>query len=138
MVFRIKNIQFHRVYQGDFMNLKKYGIALLLFLGLFLFSNLLGTILGYFRLFSDAVADTITTVLVFISFFISGFYLGKKAEKKGWLEGLKIGLVVCFLFLLLRFLVYRQGMHLSSLLYYFLFLLTPIFGSMAGISQKKE
>ena len=73
-----------------------------------------------------------------LTLFLGGMYLGKNCEKKGWLEGIKIGLVVIFLFFLISYLGLDQGITLKSFLYYLILMASSMLGSMLGINKRQE
>jgi len=117
---------------------KKYGEAFLLvfiFLGFF---SMLSTLLGYFNITSLKVTEYLILFLTMTSLFIGGFFLGKRCEKKGWLEGIKIGSIIIFLFFLISYLGLDQGLNLKVFIYYLLLLASSVLGSMLGINKKVE
>ena len=73
---------------------------------------------------------------VFMYFFIILVYriMGKNSSKKGWLEGLKLGLMVCLLLFLFNILGLQNSIKLSAFLFYSILTITSIVGSMIGIS----
>lgn len=99
---------------------------------------MLSTLLGYFNITSLKVTEYLILFLTMISLFIGGFFLGKKCEKKGWLEGIKIGSMVIFLFFLISYLGLDQGFNIRVCIYYLLLLISSILGSMLGINKKEE
>lgn len=117
---------------------KKYGEAfLLVFIFLGFFSMLL-TLLGYFNITSSKITEYLILFLTMISLFIGGFFLGKKCGQKGWLEGIKIGSMVIFLFFLISYLGFDQGLNVKVCIYYLILLVSSILGSMIGINKKEE
>lgn len=117
---------------------KKYGEAfLLVFIFLGFFSMLL-TLLGYFNITSSKITEYLILFLTMVSLFIGGFFLGKKCEQKGWLEGIKIGSMVIFLFFLISYLGFDQGLNVKVCIYYLILLVSSILGSMIGINKKEE
>lgn len=116
---------------------KKYGEAFLLvfiFLGFF---SMMSTLLGYFNITSSKITEYLILFLTMISLFIGGFFLGKKCEQKGWLEGIKIGSMVIFLFFLISYLGFDQGLNVKVCIYYLILLVSSILGSMIGINKKE-
>ena len=89
------------------------------------------TLLNYFGFFSSVIKFLIPV----FSIFISSFILGNKSLKKGYVEGIKLGILVIFLFLVISFLfdkfIYYQ------LIYYFILLLCSCLGAMIGINRKR-
>lgn len=120
------------------MKYKKYGeCALLTIILLFIF-NLLTSIFNYFDFLPTNVIGPANIILTLLTLFIAGVFLGKKVDKKGWLEGIKIGLTIIFLFFLISYLGFDQGINLKSLIYYLTLLISPMLGSMIGINKRKE
>ncbi len=120
------------------MKYKKYGECALLILILLLIFNLLTSIFDYFDLLPANVVGPANIILTLLSLFIAGMFLGKKVEKKGWLEGIKIGAAVIFLFFLISYLGFDKGINLKSAIYYLTLLISPMLGSMIGINKKNE
>ncbi len=120
------------------MKYKKYGEAFLLVLIFLGFFSMASTLLGYFNITSLKVTEYLILFLTMISLFIGGFFLGKKCEQKGWLEGMKIGSIMIFLFFLIGYLGLDQGLNIRVCIYYLLLLISSVLGSMIGINKKEE
>ncbi len=120
------------------MKYKKYGEAFLLILVLLTFFSMLVTLLGYFNILSEKITQLSILFSTMITLFIGGVYLGKKSEKKGWLEGIKIGLFIVFLFFLISYLGLDQGINLKTFIYYLILIASSMLGSMLGINRKQE
>lgn len=117
-------------------SLKKYLLSILItFLSIFL-TLLLTTTLYYFNIISPTTYNILKIIFLLLSIFINSFILGKKALKKGYLEGIKLSLPIILLFLLTTLLT--KTFTFKVLLYYLIILITSSFGSMVGISRKKE
>ena len=138
MVHGIKNYSKTYFVIGDFMKYRKYGEAFLLSSILLFFFSMIVTLFGHFNLISSKMMQPILLFITMFSFFAGGLYLGVKCEKRGWLEGLKLGSFLAFLFFLISYLGFDQGMHLKTFLYYLLLLSSSILGSMLGISKQTE
>lgn len=118
-------------------NLKKYSMRLaytFLSLG---FSVLFITTLYYFNLINENTYKVFKIVVLIINLFISGFILGREAKSKGFLEGIKLGLMIIPIFLIVTLLI-KEPLKLTVILYYLIILITSTFGSMIGMSLKKE
>lgn len=120
------------------MKCKKYGEVFLLILVLLFIFSAITTLLGYYNVFTNKVIQPMSLFLTLLTFFLGGIFLGVRSEKRGWLEGLKLGLTTIFLFFLIRYLGFDQGMNLKGFLYYLLLLASPMLGSMIGINKRKE
>jgi putative membrane protein (TIGR04086 family) len=94
------------------------------------------TIFNYFGIINNSIMRIIKIVLVVISTFISAYLLGKVSKSKGYIEGLKLGLLVILLLVIMNLIF--SSFSLSKILYFLLILFTAILGSMIGINRKKE
>ena len=116
----------------------KYLKALLYtFIPLLIFTIIL-SILYYFNIMSDKSLNILKLITTVISLLIGGIYIGNKANKKGYLEGLKIGLVIIFLFFIISYLVFDKGIDIKESIYYLMLLASSIIGSMIGINKRKN
>ncbi len=73
-----------------------------------------------------------------VAVFTGSYILGSETDKKGYIEGLKFGIIIIFLFFVISFLAFDKGINLSSLLYYLIILGVSSSGSMVGINRKKS
>ena len=103
------------------------------------FSIILTCFFWTFLYYYDFVSDNVFTFSLFSSILISvfgnSFFLGKKSFKKGYLEGIKFGLLLIIPFALYSLIL--KKFYYRLFLYYFLMLLTAVFGSIVGINKKK-
>lgn len=118
--------------------LKILGKSFLYIVSILLISTLVVTILNYFNIFGSKLVTFFKIVITFISMFVGGFIMGKNSKQKGWLEGLKLGLIVLLILVLMNYLILRQSFELRNLVYYLILLSSTIFGSMIGINKKIE
>ena len=102
-------------------NLKKYTKRLLYTFLFLILSLLLLTTLYYFNLINENIYKVFKIIILIINIFISGFLLGKKANSKGYLEGIKLSLMVIFLFLIIT-LILKEPLILTILIYYLIIL----------------
>ena len=100
--------------------------------------NIVLSCLYYFNILSSKSLNIFNIILVMLSMFISGLYLGKKANKKGYLEGIKIGLIIIFLFFIISYLAFDKSINIKTFIYYTLLLISSTIGSMLGINRKKN
>lgn len=116
--------------------LKKYGLRFLYTFIIIIISLSITTALYYFNIINNGTYKILKITLVLLSIFINALILGKNAQQKGYLEGLKLSLIIPLFFVLT--LITKQPLKLRLLLYYLIILITSIFGSMIGISKKKD
>lgn len=117
--------------------LKKYGLRLLYTIISILVSILIITTLYYFNIISSATYNILKIVVLLINIFISSFILGKKAVSKGYLEGIKLSIMIIPILLMLS-LILGLSLKPRVIIYYLIIASTSIFGSMVGISRKRE
>ena len=115
----------------------KYIKSILLMLSIFLVLNLIITIFSYFDLFNDKVITIIKSIVVLITFLISGFYIGYKSKEKGYIEGIKLGLIIVGISVLLITIIPSIDFNLSTLIYYLVTIVLCTIGSTIGINIKK-
>lgn len=88
------------------------------------------------------VNSTITNFILFIYniclFVIYGFKNGIKSKEKGFLAGLRISLVMLAILVLINLILVQNLFNVTTLVYYFILLLSGTFGGMMGINKKKE
>lgn len=101
---------------------------------LFVFSFII-TILSYFNILNDKVTSVFKMLIPIISVLISGIFMGINSTKKGWLEGLKLGILICILLFLFN-LLGLNNFKINQLLFYGILIFTSIVGSIIGISKK--
>lgn len=118
--------------------LKLLGKSFLYIVSILLISTLVITILNYFNIFGSKIVTFFKIVIALISMFVGGFIMGRNSKQKGWLEGLKLGLIVLLILVLMNYLILRQSFELRNLVYYLILLASTIFGSMIGINKKSE
>lgn len=124
---------------GDYMRYLKniifsLGITIAV---LFIFTFIL-TILSYFNITSDSITTVFKMIIPIISILTSSIYLGINSTKKGWLEGLKLGIIICILLFLFNILGLNKNIKINQLLFYGILIFSSIVGSMIGISRKKS
>ncbi len=114
-------------------NLGKYfGVYLIVIFIFSLFLNLF----YYFNLISDTWLMILSFIIPLLFLFLISIALGKKATKRGFLEGLKLGGCVIFFYFLLYVLGFQGDISWKLALFYLIFLLTSVLGSMIGINKK--
>lgn len=103
---------------------------------LFIFTFIV-TIFSYFNILSYSITTMFKMLIPIISVLSSSIYLGIHSTKKGWLEGLKLGIIICLLIFLFNILGLNKNIKISQLLFYGILIFTSIVGSIIGISRKK-
>lgn len=114
--------------------LKNIGYILL---GL-LVMTIITTILNYFNILNSDLLKIISVILMGLSLLIGGYLTGNKANKKGYFEGIKFGLIMIIIILILNLLIFKNEFKLINILYYLGLLLLSTIGAMVGISRKKS
>lgn len=117
--------------------LKNLGKGFLFFVGATILTIFLLNTLYYFNILSDSILIVLSFFIPLFSLFLISFWLGKKASKRGYLEGLKLGGSAIFFYFLLFVLGFNGTLSIKLLLFYFIFILTSILGSMIGINKKE-
>lgn len=113
--------------------LKNIGYILVGIIGIVFIS----TILNYFNILGENVLNIMYIVTIIIALFIGGFLTGKKATKLGYLEGIKFGVIMIIIIIILN-LIFKNSFSLSSILYYVSLLFSSTVGSMLGIGLSKN
>ncbi len=114
--------------------MKKYLISYTYLLGSIIILTLILSIINYFIILPTNI---IKTIIPIISIFISSILLGKKSTKKAYLEGIKFSILyIVFIFLFTILIKYK--IKINIILYYFILILTSMFGSMIVINLKKK
>lgn len=94
------------------------------------------TIFNYFNIFSTKLISILKLLISVLGLFVFAYRLGKRSSKKGYLEGLKLGGLVTFIFLIISLL--SKSFEMKSIIYYLILILSSTLGSMIGINRKKE
>lgn len=118
--------------------LKKIGIALGISLATLLLTTLFISTLYYFNILGNKVFTVIELIVPLLSFLIGGIIIGRNSKSKGWLEGLKLGLILSILFLLISFLGFEIKFEIGNIIYYLIIVIITTFGSMIGINYQKK
>lgn len=114
---------------------KKILNSILTFFIIILVGTLIITLINYFSLLPSNIISILKLILPITSIFISSYKLGKQSEKKGYIEGLKLGIIIILIFIIL--ILFLDKLTIKSLLYYLILLLTSTLSSMIGINRKK-
>lgn len=112
--------------------LKNIGYS---FIGI-LITTIIITLLNYFGILSSTPLKIISIITIILSLFIGGYLTGRKANKKGYLEGIKFGLIMIVIILILNLLIFKNEFNLINILYYISLLFSSMIGGMFGIMKK--
>ncbi|MBE6144383.1 MAG: TIGR04086 family membrane protein [Firmicutes bacterium] len=118
--------------------LKLLGKSLLYIVSILLTSTIIITILNYFNIFGSKLATLFKIIIPVISMFVGGFIIGKNTKSKGWLEGLKLGIIVIIILLMINLIILKPKWELRNIIFYLILIISTIFGSMIGINKKIE
>ena len=115
-------------------NLKKLLKATIYWIvSLLIFALLINT-LNYLNIINYKTLQILKIIFSLISIFIGGFIIGKNAVKKGWIEGLKFGILIAIIFLLISLVL--KTLALDKIIYIILIIIVSTFGSIIGINKK--
>lgn len=112
--------------------LKYLGITIL---GM-LISIFLITLLNYYNIINYNILSVLLIIIPTIWIFIGGFLLGRVSNNKGYLEGIKFGLILVVLFLLISLLGIQNKFEIKSIIFYIILVVSSMIGGMIGISRK--
>ena len=123
-MIRLKKVLFY---------LKQIGfyLAFILILAIFL------SVLNLIGLKSN-VTNVLAILILIIYFLVMGIIHGKKAESKGFLVGLKLGLSMILILIIIDLLFFRAKFSMIRIIYYLILLLSCILGGTIGINHKKN
>ena len=116
--------------------LKNIVFSLGLVSAILLIFTFIVTILSYFNIMNDSITTIFKMLIPIISVLASGILMGINSTKKGWLEGLKLGLLICILLFIFNIFGLNNSFKISQLLFYGILIFTSVVGSMIGISKK--
>ena len=101
-----------------------------------LVSIILGT-LSFYYLIEEKVVYIIQYMLLFVVLFINGYKLGMIKHKNGYLEGIKFGLLIDIMLIILGLFI-DKNFNFYKILYYILIILTSTVGSILGVNKKTK
>ncbi len=117
--------------------MKKYFRSILYIFGIILILLLFLTIFNYFNIITGTLFNVIKFIIPLTALFVGGFIIGKKSQKKGWINGVKLGLILVTLFVILS-LIFSFKIEVKSLLYYLILIFSSMLGSVIGINKKHQ
>ena len=116
--------------------MKKFVKPLLYSIILLFVLTLIITLFNYIGLIRGTVLKIIKLIIPVISFGIGGFMIGRNSNKKGWLNGIQVGLILSFIFVIIN-LLFKNKINILFILYYLVLILFSTIGSILGINRKK-
>ena len=114
---------------------KNLFISFLYFIGIVLGTTLVFTIFNYFKILPDNINSIIRLIIPVVSIFISAFIVGMNSIRKGYVEGIKLGIIIILLFVIVSSIY--SSLDFNSIIYYLILILTSSLGGMLGINKKK-
>lgn len=117
--------------------MKKYLISFSYIMLSFITLTILLTLLNYFDIVTGNTLKLLKIIIPILSTLFGSIYLGNKTNKKGYLEGIKLGLIMSFIFFILSFLGLDKNLSFYRIIYYIIITITSTLGAMIGISKKK-
>lgn len=114
----------------------KYGKTILFNILELIILLFLITLLYYFNIINDKTYQVLKLIILLSSIFINSFILGTKSKTKGYLEGIKYGVLIISIILIITLITYK--LQTKLLIYYPLILITSTLGSMIGITKKNR
>lgn len=115
--------------------IKNLLMSILYFVIFIIIATLILTIFNYFNIFSTNTIKILKFIIPILGIIINSYLLGKKSIKKGYLEGLKFGGTIIFIFTIITLIT--KSFNTKCLVYYLILLLTASLSSMIGINKKK-
>lgn len=94
------------------------------------------TILYYFNLINEKTFEVLKLIILLVSIFINSFILGKNTKTKSYIEGIKYGILLITILLIIT--IIFSKIQIKLLIFYPLLLITSIFGSMIGSIEKNK
>lgn len=97
--------------------------------------TLLITILNYSEFIKNNTLSIFKIIIPILSVIIGSIKLGTMTIKKGYMEGLKFGLILCALLIIIN-LILGNPFEIRYVLFYIILIISSILGSMIGINKK--
>lgn len=118
-------------------NIKYIGKSIIINISSLIVLLFIITILSYLNIINNKTLSILLLIIPIISTLSSTIYLGSKSTNKGYIEGLKHGLLFVLILILFNLILYRC-FSIKNIIYYGIFVLSSIFGSMIGINIKRK
>lgn len=117
--------------------IKCIGYSLIINISLLFILLFIVSIFSYFNIVNNKLLSILFIIIPIISTLSSNIYLGNKVHSKGYIEGLKHGIIFILILLILNLMLYRC-INIKNIIYYGIFILSSILGSMIGINIKRK
>lgn len=114
---------------------KNLFMSIAYFLAFIILSTIILTIFNYFNIIGSKGISILKFILPVLGIVTVSYILGKKSCKRGYLEGLKLGITIILLFIIIALIT--KTFSINALIYYLILLLSSILSSMIGINRKK-
>lgn len=93
------------------------------------------TVLNYFGIMGYKALNIFKYIILFIFILIGSYKFGYKNKNKGLIEGIKFGLIIIVIFILLN-LLFKGLFSIKNIIYYGIILVTSILGSILGKNKR--
>lgn len=120
------------------MILKNYFKSIGLCIGIWLVLAFILNLFNYFDLLSGNLYKVLVLICLITGVCFGSFMLGKNVLNKGLFQGLKYGLVMCFIMFLFSYLAFDISFGFKNVIYFFIVIIVSMIGSVIGINRKKE
>lgn len=110
--------------------LKSLGLTILIILG----GSIIYTLLEYYTNMTILV-NILKVITTLLSIIIPTFLLGRKSLRKGYLEGLKYGIILVFISIIVS-IISKNKIDINIIIYYIIIISSSMLGSMIGINFK--
>lgn len=118
------------------MSLIRYLKGLLYFFISLLILVFITTILSHFNLIDENTTKYFKIFSIIIPLFISGLYIGNKTLNKRFIEGIKIGLCIVVISIIISLLT-KTRIVFSNIIYYLIMIFSSMLGSMIAKPKLK-
>jgi len=87
---------------------------------------------------NSGITTIIMLVLNIILFFVLSYNNACKLKKKGFLEGIILGSIFISLMFIIKIILFKASISISTLIYYLILFTTSILGGMFGVNKKSD
>ena len=116
--------------------LKTLSKSLILFFIISISSLIIISIFNYFNIINTNITNLLLFISMIISIIIGSFKLGNTSSNKGLIEGLKFGLIISIISIVISLLL-KYSYKPINFIYYLILTISSIFGSILGKNKKK-
>lgn len=115
--------------------IKKLGISFIYVLSAVLVFSIILTLIHYFTSLNKNIIYIFKIFILYISIFIGGFKFGKNCTKKGLIEGLRFGIILVLLDMLINF-IFKNSFGFNVIVYSFIIIFASIMSCIIGVNKK--